>query len=55
MKKPARLSRWHKSKAVETLYGSWSALPQSSVEFIEQTLEKKNYIEAFEKFEAVKK
>lgn len=42
-------------EAVETLYGSWSALPQSSVEFIEQTLEKKNYIEAFEKIRGSEK
>lgn len=35
-------------KAVEDLYGEWSALPQASIAFIEQTISKENYGEAFE-------
>lgn len=35
-------------KAVTELYGDWSALPQASAAFIEQTLEKENYVTAFE-------
>ena len=35
-------------KAVTDLYGDWSALPRSSVDFIEQTMDKENYGEAFE-------
>lgn len=34
-------------KAVIELYGDWSALPQSSVEFIEQTITKENYDNVF--------
>ena len=34
-------------KAVIELYGDWSALPQSSVEFIEQTITKENYDDVF--------
>ena len=35
-------------KAVTDLYGDWSALPQASVAFIERTMDKENYGEAFE-------
>lgn len=35
-------------KAVENLYGDWSVLPQSSIVFIEQTIEKENYDTTFE-------
>ena len=55
MKKPARLSRWHKSKKLLKRYMVGGLLfLQSSVEFIEQTL-KKNYIEAFEKIRGSEK
>lgn len=35
-------------KAVADLYGNWSALPQSSIIFIEQTIAKENYGKVFE-------
>lgn len=34
--------------AVEKLYGSWSSLPQVSIDFIERTIVKENYEEVFE-------
>ena len=34
--------------AVEELYGSWKALPQSSLDFIEQAVRKENYAEVFD-------
>ncbi len=36
-------------KAVTELYGEWSALPQSSIDFIEQIMRSENYGEIFEK------
>ena len=36
-------------KAVTELYGEWSALPQSSIDFIEQMMSSENYGEIFEK------
>ena len=35
--------------AVAELYGNWSALPQSSISFIEQTIGEENYSEVFNK------
>ena len=52
--------KWHKDHdtplsieqikaAVEILYGSWSALPPFSIDFIEQAMAKENFSEAFQK------
>ena len=41
-------------KAVTELYGEWSALPQSSIDFIEQIMRSENYGEIFEKTKKAK-